>query len=139
MEAKVGLILGDSILHDYFEYDTDLTGAMRKNFDLDSLYPIFDKGKSIEFLVRNTFPQQMAEILSQNHGDAMVDVFLAAGAVDLSRCVCINQLIWIFYLDISIQIFHIVNFVNSGCVCIHHIIWIFYLDINIRIFYIGNL
>ena len=56
MEAKVGLILGDSILHDYFEHDSDLIGAMRKNFDLDSLVPIFDKGKSIEFLVRNTFP-----------------------------------------------------------------------------------
>ena len=26
-----------------------------------------------------------------------------------------------------------------GCVSIHHIIWIFYLDINIRIFYIVNL
>ena len=84
MEAKVGLILGDSILHDYFEHDSDLIGAMRKNFDLDSLVPIFDKGKSIEFLVRNTFPRQMAEILNQYHGDAMVDVFLVAGAVDLS-------------------------------------------------------
>ena len=84
MEAKVGLILGDSILHDYFEHDSDLIGAMRKNFDLDSLVPIFHKGKSIEFLVKNTFPRQMAEILNRYHGDAMVDVFLAAGAVDLS-------------------------------------------------------
>ena len=27
---------------------------------------------------------------------------------------------------------------NIGCVCIYHLIWIFYLDINIRIFYIVN-
>ena len=31
------------------------------------------------------------------------------------RCVCINQLIKIFYLDINIRIFHVVNFVNSLC------------------------
>ena len=31
------------------------------------------------------------------------------------RCVCINQLIRIFYLNINIRIFHVVNFVNSLC------------------------
>ena len=29
------------------------------------------------------------------------------------RCVCINQLIWIFYLNIMYLYYHVVNFVNS--------------------------
>ena len=48
------------------------------------------------------------------------------------RCVCINQLNRIFYLDTNIQIIHVVNFVNSLCRISGYCILISRQNIQIR-------
>ena len=47
---KFGLILGDSILHGYYEQDGAPIDDMKKAFDLDIIRTGFEKGKTISYL-----------------------------------------------------------------------------------------
>ena len=84
MQLKIGLILGDSILHGYFQKDTLLCSKMKEHFDLDVITTDFRPGKTTNFLVKKVFPWQMSEFVNRHDCDILVDVFLASGAVDLS-------------------------------------------------------
>ena len=81
---KIGLVLGDSILHGYFSKDTLLCSKIKQQYDLDVVTTDFRPGKTTNFLVHKVFPWQMAEFVNRHDCDIMVDVFLISGAVDLS-------------------------------------------------------
>ena len=83
-QLKIGLFIGDSILHEYFPKDSLLCSKIKQQFDLDVVTTDFRPGKTTNFLVHKVFPWQMAEFVNRNDCDILVDVFLISGAVDLS-------------------------------------------------------
>ena len=83
-QLKIGLFIGDSILHEYFPKDPLLCSKIKQQFDLDVVTTDFRPGKTTNFLVHKVFPWQMAEFVNRHDCDIMVDVFLISGAVDLS-------------------------------------------------------
>ena len=83
-QLKIGLFIGDSILHDYFPKDPLLCSKIKQQFDLDVITTDFRPGKTTNFLVHKVFPWHMAEFVNRHDCDIMVDVFLISGAVDLS-------------------------------------------------------
>ena len=87
MYTKIGLILGDSILHGYFEQDDKLVTEMRNIYDLDIVKTSFQKGVTTSVLVHKAFPREMAELLKKNDCNILVDIFLISGAVDLSNSI----------------------------------------------------
>ena len=84
MQLKIGLILGDSILHGYFSKDSLLCSKIKQQFDLDVVQLDFRPGKTTDFLVHKVFPWQMAEFVNRHDCNILVDAFLISGAVDLS-------------------------------------------------------
>ena len=80
MYTKIGLILGDSILHGYFEQDDKLVTEMRNIYDLDIVKTSFQKGVTTSVLVHKAFPREMAELLKNNGCNILVDIFLISGA-----------------------------------------------------------
>ena len=86
--ARYGLILGDSILHNFYEQNGPLLNNMKKQFGLDVIRIACKKGGTISYLTHSVFPREIAEINNSVHGDDFtVDVFLVAGAVDISDAV----------------------------------------------------
>ena len=77
-------MLGDSILHGYFDHDQDLRDKLKKEFDLDLIVTDFQGGITTSKLVHRVFPRKMAEFINSNDCEILVDVFLISGAVDLS-------------------------------------------------------
>ena len=82
-----GLFLGASILHGFLDHNDHLRQKLKQHFNLDVIDYDYRKGKTLEFLASQVFPRKMAEIINENDNDAIVDVFLTAGAVDLSDAI----------------------------------------------------
>ena len=82
-----GLFLGASILHGFLDRHDQLRQKLKQHFNLDVIKCDYRKGKTLEFLASQVFPRKMAEIINENDNDAIVDVFLTAGAVDLSDAI----------------------------------------------------
>ena len=88
---RYGLFLGDSILFDFFEHDEQLTDDLKQRFNLDFVRTAFKKGGTIDYLASSVFPRQIVEINNLERGDEiLVDVFLVAGAVDISDAIPSN-------------------------------------------------
>ena len=86
--ARYGLILGDSILYNYYDHDEPLLNSMKKKFSLDVIINGCKKGGTVNRLVRTEFPRELVKINNSVHGnDFTVDIFLVAGAVDMSDAI----------------------------------------------------
>ena len=86
--TRYGLIMGDSILFDFFDQNEQLLNDFKSRFNLDVIRTAFKKGGNIRLLSHNIFPREMTEINNLNRGeDFLVDVFIVAGAVDISDAV----------------------------------------------------
>ena len=77
-----GLFLGASILHGFLDDNEQLRQKFKDIFFIDHIQCDYRKGKTLEFIASQVFPRKMAEIINKNDNDAIVDVFLTAGAVD---------------------------------------------------------
>ena len=92
ISPKFGIILGDSILNGYYESNVNLINDMKNHFDLDVIRIACKKGGSLKFLTQNVFPREIVCINNLLHGESFfVDVFVIAGAVDLSDAVSDDQ------------------------------------------------
>ena len=80
---RIALILGDSVLANLFTVDEDLKKKFQNDFEYDHVYNEFIGGADFTSIARKCFPRNMAYI-SRNHEFYTVDVFVFAGAVDLS-------------------------------------------------------
>ena len=86
--ARYGLVLGVSLLADFYDQNESLLNNLKHHFDLDVILTRFKEGGTINHLAHKTFPQAMTEINNMNRGENYeVDVFLIAGANDMSNAV----------------------------------------------------
>ena len=86
--ARYGLVLGDSLLSDFYDQNESLLDDLKHHFDLDVILTRFKGGGTISHLAHKTFPQAMTEINNMNRGENYeVEVFLIAGANDMSNAV----------------------------------------------------
>ena len=81
---RVALFLGDSVLANIFTIDDKLKKKFQDDFSYDYIYEEFVGGADLQYIARRCFPKFMA-LISKNHEFFTVDVFLCAGAVDLSN------------------------------------------------------
>ena len=88
---KIGLFLGDSILRDYLDVNVQLHSKLKEHFDLDIIETFYEGGAKSSYLAKEVFPRLMAEIVNSNDNDCWVDVFISAGAVDLSNAISDNR------------------------------------------------
>ena len=86
-DKTYGLFMGDSILHGYLDQNIELHQKFKDSFNLDVIETQYEKGRTLNFFATKVFPRQMAKIINENDNDAMVDIFLSAGAVDLSDAI----------------------------------------------------
>ena len=86
-DKKIGLFLGDSILRNFVDVNEHLHSKLKQTFDLDIIETLYKGGARFDYLATEVFPRLMAEIVNSNDNDACVDVFISAGAVDLSDAI----------------------------------------------------
>ena len=89
-DKKIGLFLGDSILRDFLDVNVQLHQKTKEIFDLDIIETFYKGGAKLDYLASVVFPQQMAKIVNSNDNNVCVDIFLSAGAVDLSDAISDN-------------------------------------------------
>ena len=58
--TRYGLIMGDSLLFNYFEQNETLLNDFKNRFNLDVIRTAFKKGGNIHLLSHNVFPREMA-------------------------------------------------------------------------------
>ena len=86
-DKTYGLFMGDCLLRGFLDDNEPLLQNFKNYFNLDVIRTEYVGGGTLNFLASKVFPRQVAQIVNENDNDAMVDVFLSAGAVDLSNAI----------------------------------------------------
>ena len=89
-DKKIGLFLGDPIPRDFLDVNVHLHQKLKEKFDLDIIETFYKGGAKLNYLANEVFPRQIAHIVNSNDNNVVVDVFLTAGAVDLSDAISDN-------------------------------------------------
>ena len=83
-DKKIGLFLGDSILRNYLDANENIYFKLKQTFDTDTIETYYKGGANLGHLATEVFPRLMAEIVNSSDNDVCVDVFISAGAIDIS-------------------------------------------------------
>ena len=89
-DKKIGLFLGDSILRNYLDANENIHFKLKQTFDIDTIETYYKGGANLGHLATEVFPRLMAEIVNSSDNDVCVDVFISAGAIDISDAISEN-------------------------------------------------